>query len=121
MRNEASSTSLLPFSRNENGHYTIEIIGDSRASERLLDGHEGVLVDDFARSALMSDDYNESHRLEDGKKYTISLVPGGRQEIHYQPSPWLGGYGEVHRGQHSKVCPELRLQNTARWCNGTNL
>ncbi len=64
------------FSKNRNGHYSIEIIGDRHSGENFLKDSGEFCVGSGVRYIIESDDYKQNHRLEDGKKYTVVLILG---------------------------------------------
>lgn len=68
------------FERNEHGHIIISITGLALTGKQEIERLEGAKfrISNFANSCLTSkkkDGYDECHRLEDGRAYTLALVP----------------------------------------------
>lgn len=75
------SPSSLPFGKNQHGHYLIRVVGlDLTGAAEIKRGERrGARFGDSARRLLLStraDSYDAKHRLEEGRVYTLAVVPG---------------------------------------------
>ena len=105
---------VLPFPKNEHGHYIIEVTGrDLTGAEEIeLLTQSGFRISDYAKSMLLStnsDSYDANHRLEDGKVYKVALVPG-REVKNDRTTANLQAYGQ----SFSYVKPLAGLQSRIR-------
>jgi hypothetical protein len=91
-----------PFCTNEHGHYIITVI----ARYHHLTGQEeiahvkakGFKISTSARSILLStgpDSYDAHHRLENGKVYTVAIVPRSQIKGHNGTTTTMQEYGKL--------------------------
>ena len=79
LRNDQKFTPVS-FERNEHGHVLLSITGLDLVGEQEVERLEAARfrVGNFAKSCMLSkkkDGYDKNHRLVDGQKYTIALMP----------------------------------------------
>lgn len=109
---EIKSKPLL-FSKNEHGHYIIEVTGlNLTGAEEIVRLEQlGFRIRDYAKQCLLStnpDSYDANHRLEDGKVYKVALVLGrevkkNRTTANCQAYGSQFGYGKPLAGIQPRI------------------
>jgi hypothetical protein len=103
----------FPFSKNEHGHYIIEVTGLALTGAEEIARLEaaGFRVGDYAKSMLTStnpDSYDALHRLEDDKMYKVALILGkevkeNRTTANLQAYGHSFGYGKPLAGIQPRI------------------
>ena len=109
---EIKSKPLL-FSKNEHGHYIIEVTGlNLTGAEEIVRLEQlGFRIRDYTKQCLLStnpDSYDANHRLEDGKVYKVVLVLGrevkkNRTTANCQAYGLQFGYGKPLAGIQPRI------------------
>ena len=106
---------LQTITKNRHGHYVITIVGRNftGAEEISRLGATGVQVSTCAEQILKSDDYHQNHRLKDGVRYEVVIIPGmeikgGRTTADVKAYAKRFGYAVLTAG----MVPSIRLSLT---------